>query len=377
VAVAVKVVRPEAMADPKAAADMERRFKRELLLARQVTHTNVVRIHDLGEIRGIKYITMPYVQGHDLATCLRRDGTMPVPRVLKIARQIAGGLAAAHEAGVVHRDLKPANIMIGDDAHAQIMDFGIARSSDADATLTPVGAPTSGAILTLPSPPDGDETSAATHGPIDVDITVARLDSVTIAGPAQAATVAHGSRAVLTPSVLGASIAQGAVVGTLAYMAPEQAKGRPVDHRADIYAFGMIVSEMLIGRMPTPDGLTPVEAMRRRLESAPLSLRTIDPQIPQAVDDVVLRCLQPDPAYRFHTTGELVAELDRLDENGVPIPVVRRLTPRLMALTAAVFVALLAVTYVVTRKVVEPSKQHDPVTVVIADFDNRTGDSTL
>ena len=80
VAVALKVIRPEATADPAAAADMERRFKRELLLARQVTHTNVVRIHDLGELKGIKYITMPYVQGEDLATCLKRDGKLPVER---------------------------------------------------------------------------------------------------------------------------------------------------------------------------------------------------------------------------------------------------------------------------------------------------------
>ena len=99
------------------AADLERRFKRELLLARQVTHKNVVRIHDLGEIDGIKYITMPYVQGSDLATVLKNEVKLTVPRALKIARQLVGGLAAAHDAGVVHRDLKPANIMMDVDDH--------------------------------------------------------------------------------------------------------------------------------------------------------------------------------------------------------------------------------------------------------------------
>src|SRR5712691_1662346 len=111
VAVALKVIRSDARR--RASAETEKQFKNELLLARQVTHKNVVRIHDLGEIDGIKYITMPYVQGDDLATVLRRDGKLPLPRALRLAREIADALCAAHEAGVVHRDLKPANIMIG------------------------------------------------------------------------------------------------------------------------------------------------------------------------------------------------------------------------------------------------------------------------
>ncbi len=177
VAVAIKVIRPEVMEDPTAAAEIERRFKRELLLARQVTHKNVVRIHDLGEIDGIKYITMPYVDGADLSTIQRSDGKLPVSRVLRIARSIIGGLVEAHKAGVVHRDLKPANIMIGPDDEAMIMDFGIARST---------GAP----------------TSAAVPGP---DTIVRNLR--------------HTSWTNLDSTVYGA------VVGTVEYMAPEQAKG--------------------------------------------------------------------------------------------------------------------------------------------------------
>ena len=169
VAVAIKVIRPQASADPNAALALERRFKRELLLARQVTHKNVVRIHDLGEIDGITYITMPYVHGSDLATIIRREGRIPLDRALGIARQIGAGLAAAHEAGVVHRDLKPANIMIDADDGALIMDFGIARSAAGGMTMT-----------------------------------------------------------------------VGAGVGTIEYMAPEQARGDDVDQRADIYAFGLI-----------------------------------------------------------------------------------------------------------------------------------------
>src|SRR6187401_2989409 len=128
VVVAIKVIRPEALKDPAAARDLERRFKRELLLARNVTHKNVVRIHDLGEIDGVKYITMPYVHGSDLAKLIEREGRLAVPRALAIARQVVAGLVAAHEAGIVHRDLKPGNILLDEEDRALITDFGIARS---------------------------------------------------------------------------------------------------------------------------------------------------------------------------------------------------------------------------------------------------------
>src|SRR4051794_18610603 len=140
VALALKVIRPDAIADPESAAEIERRFKRELLLARQVTHPNVVRIHDLGEFDGVKYITMPYVQGTDLADILADKGTLPVRDALRIATQIAAGLVAAHEAGVAPRDLKPANIMIDPGGHALITAFGTPRGSSAPEPATP-GAP--------------------------------------------------------------------------------------------------------------------------------------------------------------------------------------------------------------------------------------------
>src|SRR6266540_6769368 len=192
VAVAIKVIRPDVMADPTAAAEIERRFKRELLLARQVTHKNVVRIHDIGDINGIKYITMPYVEGADLASVVKKTGRLPTPKVLRIARAVASGLVAAHAAGVVHRDLKPANIMIDADDEAMIMDFGIARST---------GAPVAGHL------------------------------------PGANTIVRNLSRAAANPQ----ATLLGSVVGTLEYMAPEQAKGVHVDQRADVYAFGLIL----------------------------------------------------------------------------------------------------------------------------------------
>ena len=125
--VALKVLRQSD--EPRGATDgVERRLRQELLVARKITHKNVVRIHDIGEADGISYITMPYVKGSDLATLLARTGPLPIARALSFARQIAAGLSAAHEVGIVHRDLKPANILIDEDDHATIVDFGIAHS---------------------------------------------------------------------------------------------------------------------------------------------------------------------------------------------------------------------------------------------------------
>ncbi len=328
VAMALKVVRPEVTADPGAASEVERRFKQELLLARQVTHKNVVRIHDLGEISGIKYITMTYVEGTDLAKLLTK-GKLPLPQALGIAKQVVYGLRAAHQVGVVHRDLKPANIMIaGDDA--LIMDFGIARSTSS------AGAGAPQAAVTVP----GDAHGAFT-GPV----------------PKPAETMA------------------GTVMGTLDFMAPEQFMLQPVDHRADIYAFGLILYDMLLGpqhRRSGPKGA--VARLQARLKQPPPSARSIDPKIPEALDRIVTRCLEPDPQRRFATTAELVTEFHRLDDHGRPLPLVRRLTPRLMAATAILVIAMLAGTYFLTRRAVEPPKQHDPVSVLIADLENRTDD---
>jgi len=244
-AVAIKVIRPEITDDPGMARDIERRFKRELVTARQVTHRNVVRIHDLGEIAGIKYITMPYINGADLATVLKREGRLPVRRALALARQIVAGLRAAHEAGVVHRDLKPANVMIDPDENAVIMDFGIARS---------------------------------------------------VAGA-------------------GATVA-GAVVGTLEYMAPEQAMAQPVDHRADIYSFGLILYDMLTGRRDATRAESAVAELMKRMTQPLPPIRTREPSVPEPLETIITRCLAPDPAGRYQTTAALDAELSSLDVDG-------------------------------------------------------------
>jgi tetratricopeptide (TPR) repeat protein len=309
VGVALKVILLNDDEDPVAAEEMKRRFKKELLLARQITHRNVVRIHDIAEAEGMKFISMPYVEGQDLATMLKR-GAMPVAQTLALAKQIVDGLAAAHDAGVVHRDLKPANIMVEDGEHALLMDFGIARS----------------------------------------------VRQGTVQG-----TVA------------------GTVVGTIEYMAPEQAGGKPVDGRADIYSVGLIFYEMLTGRRQLA-GDSAVSDLVARMSAPPPSVRTLKPEIPEAVDAVVTKCLQPDPVVRYQSARELLAALERLDSSGYAVPESRTTgARRMIAIATVAIVTVAGATYWLARR--DPplvnDAQRDPVSVLIANFDNRADDSVF
>jgi len=325
VAVAIKVIRPAAQSDATAAKELEARFKRELVLARQVTHKYVVRIHDLGEIAGVKYLTMPFVEGETLAQSLRKVGKLPLARVIKIAQQIAQGLAAAHEKGVVHRDLKPENIMLeqpSDDpvpnrGDALIMDFGIARSVEGGATQT----------------------------------------------------------------------AAGSVIGTLEYMAPEQAQGQKVDQRADQYAFGLMIYDMLVGRQRLANRDHAMGELFARMAAPPPSPRTIDPSVPEPVDQIVTRLLATNPADRFASTHELVQALDRLTPDGhlrpdvheVIVPTPARPKWQLAASALAIVTLAMGAGWVFSRGNLTPAVQaaHEPISVLIGDFENKTGDAVF
>ncbi len=245
VAVAIKTILTGEGSDEYTRRDQVSRFKSELLLARQVTHKNVVRIHDLGEFRGLKYITMSYVAGETLTALVRRVGPLPVPQAMALARQIADGMAAAHDVGVVHRDLKPDNVMVTPDGQALIMDFGIASSSES----------------------------------------------------------AKGG---------------GQVVGTISYMAPEQATGKSVDARADLYAYGLICYDMLVGFQRLKRYEKPLDELRARFAAAPAELRTLRAEVPAALESLVARATQPAPEARFADVLELRDALSNLTDDGQP-----------------------------------------------------------
>jgi tetratricopeptide (TPR) repeat protein len=321
-AVALKTIRPEVMSDPVSAAEIERRFKRELLLARQVTHRHVVRIHDLGEVDGVKYLTMPFIEGRTLTSVLVESGKLPVGRALQIVREIGDGLVAAHAAGVVHRDLKPDNVMLDADGHAVIMDFGISRS------LTGTGAGTM----------------------------------------------------------------MGSVVGTLEYMSPEQAKGEVADQRADIYALGLILYDMLVGRRRFTTGTNPMSEAMARMQHAPAAVRSLEASVPEPVERIVSRCLEPDPAKRYQSVADLLADVNRLDPDGHEpvvhvkpwwVPAFAAAWPKSAQLGLTAGIALLALAPVILLAVVlasRPTAPGDapparaPLSMVIADFQNLAND---
>jgi eukaryotic-like serine/threonine-protein kinase len=322
-AVALKLIRSEVSSDPAMAKELEARFKRELLLARKVSHRNVVRIHDIGEVDGTKYISMSFVEGRDLSTTLKTTGHLPVDRVVHFTKQLAAGLHEAHQAGVIHRDLKPANIMLeGNDLI--IMDFGIARSA-----LSPIEGKTGKGVK-------------------------------------------NWSRNAL---VTGATV-QGAIVGTMAYMSPEQAKGEPADERSDIYSLGMVMRDMLVGMRQMDNPTDAVNELMARIEHAPKSVQSLDPTIPDDVDRIVTRCLQPNPAARFQSVQELRTALDHLDAALKPVNKARAVNRIVVAALVLLVIAVPAATWWLTRTPA-PAVQHEPVSVVIADFQNGTGDPTF
>ena len=230
--VAVKVLRPEHGGD----GEVAKRFTRELLLARQVSHRHVVRIHDIGEQGELAFLTMDLVEGRTLKQVLASDGRLEPARAVEVVSQLAEALAEAHREGVVHRDLKPSNVLIGDDGDAYLTDFGVARS----------------------------------------------LDATGLTGT-------------------------GGVVGTLAYLSPEQARGDKVDGKSDVFSLGLLLYEMLTGETAFPEG-TWSEVIGRRIGGRPESLRRRAPGLPEWLYLTVERCLERDPERRCDA-GELAAGL--------------------------------------------------------------------
>jgi serine/threonine-protein kinase len=234
--VAVKVMRPEL-----AATLGSERFLREVQIAAQLNHPNILAMHDSGEADGILYYVMPYVEGETLRERLVRDGALPPEEALRLAREIAEALAYAHKRGIIHRDIKPANILLNE-GHALIADFGIARAVE----------DTGGEALTK----------------------------------------------------------TGLAVGTPQYMAPEQAAGdKDVDGRADIYATGAILYEMLTGQPPFT-GPNARSILTRSLTERPKPVTESRPGLPPAMDALVLKALARNSAERYATGTELVAALD-------------------------------------------------------------------
>jgi tetratricopeptide (TPR) repeat protein/predicted Ser/Thr protein kinase len=312
-AVALKVIRPELAGDPA----ILRRFRQELVLARQVTHPNVVRIFDLGIVSGVRFISMEYVEGRQLSSILEERGKVPATEAAELIVQVCRGLQAAHARGVVHRDLKPANIMVDGEGRVVVMDFGIAHAG----------------------------TDAAS----------------TKASPASRVTDSFSSMTQL-----------GVLLGTPIYMSPEQAKAQNVDARSDLFTIGLILYELLTGEVPFL-GKTLKETLRKRSEELAVAPSALDPKIPKVLNQIVLKCLKTDPVDRYQDTGELIEALEKY--LGIGKPGTRRWKWMAAGLAAALVASATVVVY--ERKAVEQAAPHAPLKVLIADLENDTGDAVF
>lgn len=256
--------------------DRLRRFEHEAQAAAALNHPNIVGIFHLGRYQGTPYMVLELLDGQNLRERLRA-GAFPVSEVVDCGGQIARGLTAAHEKGIVHRDLKPENLFLTKDGRVKILDFGLAK-------------------LTQVQPAPGSDSPA-----------------------------------------LAERTEPGMVMGTVGYMAPEQVRGRKTDHRADIFAFGAILYEMLTGRRAFRRP-TSAETMSSILNEEPQRISQIVPSLPAALQRVVQRCLEKNPERRFQSASDLGFALESLTGShevvSLPITPPRRLEPRPMKVEA-------------------------------------------
>jgi serine/threonine protein kinase/tetratricopeptide (TPR) repeat protein len=254
--IALKVLPPDMAND----SDRLARFQREARAVAALNHPNVVTLFSVEESENVHFITMELIEGQRLDQLISANG-LPTDRIIEIAGAIAEALTAAHEKAIVHRDLKPANVMVTNEGRVKVLDFGLAKD---------VGAAAANANDT----------------------------TVTSAGHTQA----------------------GTVMGTPAYMSPEQVLGRPLDHRSDIFSFGVVVHEMATGRRPFEGG-SPAELISSILRDTPPSVADARPELPADLARVVRRCLEKDPRSRMQTARDVInefRELARITSRSMP-----------------------------------------------------------
>src|SRR5437667_4984935 len=245
--VAIKVL-PAAFSEN---SERLRRFEQEAQAAGALNHPNILVIFHIGIHEGAPYIVSELLEGETLRERLA-GAALPQRKAIDYALQIARGLAAAHEKGIVHRDLKPENIFVTRDGRVKILDFGLAK---------------------LTEPADGQPQTDRPTRRIDTDTDM--------------------------------------VMGTVGYMSPEQVRGRPVDHRADIFSFGAILYEMLTGRRAF-HGESPAETMSAILREDPPDLSESNKNLAPALERVVRHCLEKNPEERFHSASDLAFAIEAL-----------------------------------------------------------------
>ncbi len=279
--VALKILPAEVSGDP----ERRKRFEREAQAVAALNHPGIVTVHSVEEAEGVHFITMELVEGRTLSELIPKDG-LPLGRFFEVAVPLADAISAAHGRGITHRDLKPENVMVTGDGRVKVLDFGLAKLME--------GAPAGEAASTLPP--------ATTTEP-------------------------------------------GRILGTVAYMSPEQAEGKPVDPRSDIFSLGVLLYVMATGRRPF-EGDTPASILSSVLKDTPPSVTECKPALPKDLGRIVRRCLHKDPERRYQTAKDIRNELDELrqavDSGELQLPIMERPRRRLVTIAAVVGLVVLA-----------------------------------
>jgi serine/threonine protein kinase len=280
--VAIKVLPPDFATDP----DRRQRFEHEARTVAALEHPHICVLHDVGHSDGVDYIVMEHLEGETVAERLAK-GPLPIDHVFRLATQIASALHKAHRQGITHRDLKPANVMLTKEG-AKLLDFGLAKQHQ----------------------------------------------TVAVAGFSQ------------LPTIDKELTAEGTILGTLQYMAPEQLEGKDVDPRTDVFAFGALVYEMATGRKAFSGG-SQASLISAIMSSEPPPISTLQPVVPDALDRVVRRCLAKDPEDRWQTMRDIELELMSIGQQsasgsiqGVATPPRRRSLVAVLAIATIALAAL-------------------------------------
>ena len=299
-------------------AERRLRFLREARAAAAVNHANIATIHEVDEADGTLFLAMELVEGRSLRDHLT-EGAMPMAEAIRLAAEVAEGLAHAHETGVIHRDIKPENVMVGRDNHAKILDFGLAKILE-----------------------------------IQREETLSRLSE------AETATL-QVTR-------------QGALMGTVAYMSPEQARGELVDARSDIFSFGTMLYEMVTGQPPFK-AKSVADTLASILTRPATPPSQINPEVPPDLESILRRCLEKDSAKRYQRTDELVASLRELraaTATEVKLYRLSRAVRHSWPLGVAAAVTLAVVATVVWQSMSWMSTGGDPGTILILPLEVRS-----
>ena len=289
--VGLKILSARAVANP----DGKKRFIQEARAASALNHPNIITVYDIDSSAGTDFIAMEYVEGMTIDQVIGRRG-LPLPEALRYAIEIADALAAAHAAGIVHRDLKPGNVMVTSKSRVKVLDFGLAK--------------------------------------------LARREGETIAGDES-----FNTRSIT--GIEGPRTEEGTMLGTVAYMSPEQAAFRRVDRRSDIFSFGSVLYEMLTGRQPFSGG-DKISTLAAILHQDPSPAHQLLPTLPTELDRIIGRCLRKDPERRFQHMDDVRVALQELREESEsgrlvsPAPEVRTRTRGSPVLILAVLVLLAA-----------------------------------